>query len=120
MTSRHQHSVGAHRQARQLLSQIASGRTLGKNGRHGDHWKPQTQKPRRWLTLGRAVVILSLTLFIVGATTRSCEVYYTTQAKITAAEDIIRAQGKEVGWSEEEIEQALDSIRRRYRTEDER
>ena len=117
---RRKYSVGAHRQARELLSQIASGRTLGKNGRHFDHGEPQTLIRRRWLTPGRAVFVLSLTLFLVGATTRGCEVYWTTQAKITTAEGIILKQSKEAGWSDERIERALESLYRRYSVEDER
>ncbi len=120
MIFRHQHSLSAHRQARELLSQIESGRTLGKNGRHFGHREPQALKWRPRLTPGRAVFILSLALFMVGATARGCEVYWTTQAKITAAEDIIREQGKEVGWSDERIQRALESLHRRYRAEDER
>lgn len=117
---RHRHSVDAHRQARDLLSQIESGRALGKNGRHYGHGEPQPQKRRPWLTQTRAVFILSLALFMIGATARGCHVYQTTQAKITAAEDIIRERGKEVGWSDERIERALESLHRRYKAEDER
>lgn len=117
---RHRHSIDAHRQARELLCQIASGRELGRNGRHGGHVEPQPQKRRAWLTQGRALFILSLTLFIVGASSRGCEVHYMTQAKMTTTEDIIRERGKEVDWSDERIQRALDSLHRRYKVKDER
>jgi hypothetical protein len=81
----------------------------------GRHWNvPPFLPPRR---CGRPIVLFVLFALVVGCASAQVVYQRVSAAKLTKAENAIRAMAVEEGWSDERLGILLANLHRKYREE---